>query len=173
MGPQDLRDAALISYIAHRKQVDKADKPYFDHPRRVAEMAQTIEIAIVAFLHDVVEDSFITIDYIYDLFGEEIANAVEAITHRKNEPNEDYYQRIATNELAFCVKILDIADNTDSNRLGEIENDEFHRLMQKYSTGINMLLKANIPLFQYVIESNKIPGSSMMFDMLDFKSLGE
>lgn len=49
---------------------------------------------IVAILHDVVEDTDITLDDISYRFGEVIADAVDAITHRKNEPREEYYTRV-------------------------------------------------------------------------------
>ena len=68
---------------------------------------------IVALLHDVVEDAGVTFESIRSEFGSEVSDAVEAVTKRKGEPLELYYERVRGNRLALIVKAADIRDNTD------------------------------------------------------------
>jgi len=48
--------AKAIATSAHEGQVDKAGKPYIEHPIRVMNMSKTMDEKIVGVLHDVVED---------------------------------------------------------------------------------------------------------------------
>ena len=67
----------------------------------------------MALLHDVVEDAGVTPESIRSEFGLEVSDAVEAVTKRKGEPLELYYERVRGNRLALIVKAADIRDNTD------------------------------------------------------------
>ena len=49
--------AQQICQEAHYGQVDKAGQPYYLHPFTVADMCETEEEKVVAYLHDVLEDS--------------------------------------------------------------------------------------------------------------------
>jgi len=54
---QDLLDKAIeIARKVHDGQVDKAGKPYLDHPLPVMNAMDTLEEKIVAVLHDAIED---------------------------------------------------------------------------------------------------------------------
>lgn len=66
----------------------------------------------VAYLHDLVEDHNVTIDYIADEFGSVIANAVDAITYRKGfETRNEYYDRCKANKYSRLVKFADASEN--------------------------------------------------------------
>lgn len=69
------------------------------------------EILIVAYLHDIVEDTSCTIELITSLFGERISSAVFAITKQENESRDDYLVRCAKNKLARVVKFHDAVFN--------------------------------------------------------------
>lgn len=67
---------------------------------------------IIAYLHDCVEDTELSLRSIEIMFGEEIKNAVHAITYYKGvETREDYYNRVKSNKLAKFVKICDAKFN--------------------------------------------------------------
>ena len=69
-------------------------------------------IAIVALLHDIVEDCNYSVDKIRDLFGENIATSVKMITYDKNkQTREEYYNQIYLNEMAKIVKYADASEN--------------------------------------------------------------
>ena len=85
MTPDELRtiDRALIRATkAHAGQVDKADRPYIFHPVGVAaSLLHTDAVHVcVALLHDVVEDTDVTIEEIREEFGEEVASPVALLT---------------------------------------------------------------------------------------------
>jgi hypothetical protein len=125
-----------IATKAHQGQVDKAGMPYIDHPRRVAERVAQVdgrpEAIAVAWLHDVVEDTATTLD---DLrageFGEHVVAAVDAMT-RRPDAGDEYYRRIAANDLAIVVKLADVWDNTDPDRVARLDEQDRARLQDKY-----------------------------------------
>lgn len=65
----------------------------------------------VAYLHDTVEDSIATIEEIQEMFGVDVADAVDALTHREGEEYQDYVHRAIQNDLARVVKYHDIMFN--------------------------------------------------------------
>ena len=69
---------------------------------------------IVAYLHDIVEDTKIDISTVKNLFGKEIADAVDAMTKRKNESRKEYITRCAANKIARFVKLQDAVFNASN-----------------------------------------------------------
>ena len=62
---QGLYNMALaLATRAHEGQVDHAGAPYILHPIRVAERCRTMEAKIVALLHDTIEDTDLTPDFL-------------------------------------------------------------------------------------------------------------
>ena len=82
---KDVERARDLAFSAHYGAVDKAGAPYILHPERVAERLSSPEEKVVGWLHDVVEDTDVSLGYIAETFGEETAEAVDRITHRKGE----------------------------------------------------------------------------------------
>ena len=104
--------ARQIAVDAHRDQVDKSGAPYITHPARVAQrVAGNPQAEMVAWLHDVVEDTAVTLDDLAAEFPPEIVAAVDAITKRLDE-GDAYYHRVAANPLALVAKYADLADNS-------------------------------------------------------------
>ena len=56
------RKAMNIAYNAHMNQFDKAGVPYIYHPIHLAEQMDSETECIVALLHDVVEDTEVTLE---------------------------------------------------------------------------------------------------------------
>ena len=130
------RLASKIAYKAHDGQVDKAGVPYIFHPIHIAEQMDTEESCIVALLHDVVEDSDITIDYLSKYFSEEVMAALKILT--KNDDYVEYIKRVKTNKLATKVKLKDLKHNSDLTRL-DIVTDEDRERSTKYINAIRYL----------------------------------
>lgn len=131
-----LEDAIEEAVRAHCGQLDKAGRPYVLHPLRVmASFADADEpTQIVAVLHDVIEDTQATIEYLRGLgLAKEIAAAIDAITHRPGEPNDVYWSRVKSNPLALRVKLADIDDNTLPWRLDQCDVATAERLTTKYA----------------------------------------
>lgn len=111
------KKAMNIAYEAHHKQEDKGGFPYIHHSLHVAEQMDDEYSTCVALLHDVVEDSNISINELSKCFPFEIVNAVELLTHKKNMFYKDYIKLIKTNQLAKKVKLADLKHNLDETRL--------------------------------------------------------
>ncbi|MCL2766806.1 MAG: bifunctional (p)ppGpp synthetase/guanosine-3',5'-bis(diphosphate) 3'-pyrophosphohydrolase, partial [Peptococcaceae bacterium] len=83
-----ISDAYLYAEDAHRKQTRKSGDPYIIHPTEVtkilAELDVDQETLIAALLHDVVEDTGITLDMIRERFGSDIALMVDGVTKLKS-----------------------------------------------------------------------------------------
>lgn len=94
---------------------------------------------IVAVLHDVVEDSNITLDDLLKLgFSEEIVSALDCLTKREGEPYSEFLDRVSTNALARAVKIEDIRDNLDPARLALLPELNVSRV-EKYHSALRSL----------------------------------
>ena len=63
-----------------------------------------------------VEDTDVTLDFIECFFGQEIAQAVNAITKRDGEWYDDYLTRVMQDEIAKRVKVADVAENLREDR---------------------------------------------------------
>lgn len=129
-----------IAERAHQGQVDKAGKPYIGHPARVVARLGTDEDEAVGWLHDVVEDTDLTLmDLRAAGMPESVVQAVDALTRRDREAPLDYYERVAANPLALRVKHADLGDNTDPNRLAALDDATRQRLLAKYRTASEVL----------------------------------
>ena len=133
------KKALIISFNAHKNQVDKSGVPYVYHPFHLAEQMDDEYSTCVALLHDVVEDSNISID---DLKSEgfpiEVINAIEMMTHDDNVSYLDYVKTIKTNPIASKVKLADLKHNSDLSRLDVVDNKVLERV-EKYKKAISIL----------------------------------
>ena len=122
--------AKAIATSAHEGQVDKAGKPYIEHPMRVMNMGKTVEEKIAGVLHDVVEDS----DWTFEMLEKEgipkdVMDALRCVTKLSEDEDYDHFiERVKTNPLAVKVKINDLKDNMDITRLGEVAEKDLGRL---------------------------------------------
>ena len=134
-----LEKALKISYMAHKNQVDKGGNPYYLHPIFVALNMKDDDEKIVALLHDVVEDTEITLDDLRrEGFPEYIIEAIDALT-RRGESYDFYIRKIKQNDLATAVKIGDLNHNLDTSRLNKITEKDLSRV-EKYKKAQKYLL---------------------------------
>jgi (p)ppGpp synthase/HD superfamily hydrolase len=136
---QHLEKAISIALSAHKGEIDKGGSPYILHPLRVMLNMDTIEEKIVAILHDVVEDSAISIQNLKDEgYPEIILKAIELLTKDVNQSYEEYILDIRKNRLATKVKLADLKDNMNINRLMD-PNDEDKARLKKYKAAYKVL----------------------------------
>lgn len=86
----------------------------------------------VAYLHDTVEDSNATIIEIEEIFGLDVADAIDAMTHREGEEYQEYVKRAIQNELARVVKYHDIMFNLNQTMKDSIDTNIGKRRSLKY-----------------------------------------
>src|SRR4051812_48463752 len=112
-----IEKALQIAARAHEGQKDKEGLPYILHPLRVMSRVEGEEAQIVAILHDVVEDTSVTLDDLRRAgFGEPVLAAVGCVTHQKDQPYADYVVGCKHNPTARQVKLADLADNSRLDR---------------------------------------------------------
>lgn len=110
--------------------------PYIVHPEKVAEIVEKLgggetEI-IVAWLHDTIEDTGMTHARLAELFGAEIADAVQALTHQEGEEYSAAVLRAKAHPISRAVKI---ADN-----LGNLTDSPSPKQVAKYASSLMLLL---------------------------------
>lgn len=117
MGDNDYNmfvDAMNFMYASHHGQTDKLDEPYWKHPMAVAAVFVQLRDyyhATIALLHDVVEDTVMTLDALSQQFPASVVGAVDALTRREGETYKEYVRRCAENRDAAKVKWVDLQDN--------------------------------------------------------------
>lgn len=111
MNTELTRRALAMSMMAHEGQVDRAGEEYYSHPVRVAERMESEHEVVVALLHDVVEDTSITLSDIQKAFNRHVANDVDLLSKRDGERTADYFERVMQSETAMKVKLADLEDN--------------------------------------------------------------
>lgn len=137
-----IASAERVASEAHAGQTDEAGRRYLDHPRRVAARVSSTttepDAVAAAWLHDVVEDTPVTLDRLRELgFSETVVEAVDALTRRPGE--DDYFRPIATNDVARVVKLADLWDNTHPDRVSLLDPDDAERLRRKYRHAARLL----------------------------------
>ncbi|GAA1492714.1 HD domain-containing protein [Curtobacterium herbarum] len=128
-----------VATRAHAGQVDKAGRPYIEHPTAVAGRLSTEDEQVVGFLHDVVEDTGGTLAQLRSAgFSVEQVLAVDAVTKRRGETLEQSIARVVDDPsgVALRVKRADVSHNADPARLsalGALHGDATRtRLQEKY-----------------------------------------
>lgn len=125
----NISKAEFIAKKAHEGQVDKAGEPYFNHPERVANNFAGEEEVMVALLHDVVEDSEITLEQLKaEGFSDTVLEALDAITRREGETYEEFICRVKENTIALKVKLADLLDNMNVLRLPTLTDTDLQRI---------------------------------------------
>ena len=136
---QDVEKAKALAYAAHEGALDKSGRPYIGHPARVAERMETDEERVVAWLHDVVEDTDVALERIAAEFGPETAAAVDCISRRGSESWADYLVRVKSNPVARAVKISDLIDNSSLSRLERVTARDVQR-QARYNRALFFLM---------------------------------
>ena len=102
-----LPDAVNLARRAHEGQIDKSGNPYIDHPLRVMTRVDGEAEQMAAVLHDVVEDTTVTLDELVELeCPTVVVRAVEALTHFPDEPQHAYLARVAADPKASVAQII-------------------------------------------------------------------
>jgi len=138
--------ALKIAYKAHEGAVDKSGIPYILHPVHLAEQMEDELSVTAALLHDVVEDTEITMDDLrHEGFPEEVMEALALLTHREGVSYMEYVAAIKGNPVAKAVKLADLRHNMDASRFAGCENPpteeklEYYR--RKYEPALELLTR--------------------------------
>lgn len=139
--------AKCIASGAHAWVTDKGGKPYIEHPLRVMDAVEIYgeDAQVVAILHDVVEDTPITVKMLREWgLTDEQADALERVTRNEDELYFDYIERAKGSFLSLVVKIADLEDNLSLERLGALDPDEAKGLERRYRKSLETLERQGI-----------------------------
>lgn len=135
----DIELAISIALEAHKGQKDKGGNPYILHPLAVMNRLETIEEKIVAVLHDVVEDTDVTLSQLRGYgFSEEIVEAVSLLTKSEEDSYEEFIEKTLENRISRSVKIADIKENMKIERIKQPTENDYKRL-EKYRNALEIL----------------------------------
>lgn len=127
--------AMKLAYDAHEGQLDYNGVPYIFHPIHLAEQMDDEISCTVALLHDVVEDTEVTLEDLKREFPKDVTDAVALLTHDISMDYFDYVRAIRTNPIARTVKLADIAHNSDETRANGSDLTEKQRIWWKAKYG--------------------------------------
>ncbi len=110
---------------SHAGQLRKSGEPYIFHPLRVTHLAarhwMDFPSVIAALLHDVVEDTPVTLDEVREKYGAEVAHLVDGLTKvtsevmSREELKQETYKKtvlVAIDDIrVLCLKFWDRMDN--------------------------------------------------------------
>lgn len=132
--------ALELAVEKHKNQTDKAGNPYILHPLHVMENVNSKEGKIIAILHDIIEDTDVTEDYLLKIgLSKRIVDAVVALTRSKGMDYQEYIKNLSSNPLAKEVKLADLEHNMDLKRLPTLEEKDLER-NRKYQIAYHYLI---------------------------------
>lgn len=131
--------AALVADIAHDGVYRKfgIKEPYFRHVERVARYMQSANlpdhVVAAGYLHDVVEDTEITLEDLAEWFPVEVTSLVWAVTRVPGESYTSFILRVKdAGPEAIAIKLADLSDNLATIPLG-------HKSVKRYTDAIRVL----------------------------------
>lgn len=135
-----LEKAIGIALDAHAGQLDKSGQAYILHPLRVMMSLNDETDRICAVLHDVVEDSDISLGDLRNYeFSMEIVKTVGLLTRREGEDYDDYISRVLLSDRACRVKLMDLKDNMSRTPFDK-GNPSYEERTTRYKRARNRIL---------------------------------
>jgi GTP pyrophosphokinase len=140
--PDDLvriREAYEFAEKAHQGQVRKSGEPYIQHPLAVAEiivnMQMDVTSIIAALLHDVVEDTTVSLETVEKHFGKTCAMLVDGLTKlekikfksKEEQQNENYRKMFVAMAQDIRVILIKLADRLHNMRTLKYQSEEAQR----------------------------------------------
>jgi len=130
------KQALKLANKYHHRQCRRGScVPYITHPLRVASHFNDDFRKTIAILHDVVEDTNMTIELLSQMFPENIVRVVDLLTKQEGEDHFKYIKRLSVDEVAAEIKIMDIVDNLTDSLCVQPES-----MIERYRKSLDMLI---------------------------------
>lgn len=135
--------AMRIAYKAHHGQLDYNGIPYIFHPIHLAEQMDDEISCCAALLHDVVEDTDVTMEDLTREFPAQVIDVLKLLTHDDDVPYFDYVREIKKHPVAKKVKLADLAHNSDQTRCvgSDLTEERLEHWKDKYAKAQTILLE--------------------------------
>ncbi|MDY0323409.1 MAG: bifunctional (p)ppGpp synthetase/guanosine-3',5'-bis(diphosphate) 3'-pyrophosphohydrolase [Candidatus Carbobacillus sp.] len=136
---QEIEQAYAFAEEHHAGQYRISGDPYITHPLAVADILADLKmdrtIIIAALLHDVVEDTTVTLDDVRRHFGEEIATIVDGVTKlrriqfqsKEEQQAENYRKMLIAMARDVRVILIKLADRLHNMRTLKFRTEEDQR----------------------------------------------
>lgn len=133
--------AMRIAYTAHHGQLDYNGIPYIFHPIHLAEQMDDEISCTVALLHDVAEDTAVTMEALAAEFPEAVIRPLCLLTHREGVDYFDYVRAIREEPVAVKVKLADLNHNGDQTRCvgAGLSAEKLNYWKEKYTKAYEIL----------------------------------
>ncbi|WP_106768469.1 RelA/SpoT family protein [Paenibacillus faecalis] len=134
-----IQEAYRFAEQAHQGQVRKSGEPYILHPLAVAEIVVNMQMdtlsIIAALLHDVVEDTTVSLEEIREKFGDTCAMLVDGLTKlerikfgsKEEQQNENYRKMFIAMARDIRVIVIKLADRLHNMRTLKYQSEESQR----------------------------------------------
>lgn len=134
-----IREAYDFADQAHHGQTRKSGEPYILHPLAVADIVVNMQMdtmsIIAALLHDVVEDTTVSLDQIRERFGDNCAMLVDGLTKleriqfrsKEEQQNENYRKMFIAMAQDIRVIVIKLADRLHNMRTLKYQSEESQR----------------------------------------------
>ena len=133
------KKAMIVAYNAHHGQTDPSGVPYIFHPLYLAQQMTDEISTAAALLHDVVEDTPISLDDLRrEGFPESVIQVVDLLTHREDVSYLDYVRALKDNPAAKAIKLADLAHNCNVTRLNEVTAEDI-KYLARYRAAFEIL----------------------------------
>ena len=135
--------AMRIAYKAHHGQLDYNGIPYIFHPIHLAEQMDDEISCCAALLHDVVEDTDVTMEDLAREFPAQVIDVLKLLTHDDDVPYFDYVREIKKHPVAKKVKLADLAHNSDQTRCvgSDLTEERLAYWKDKYAKATKILME--------------------------------
>jgi len=135
--------AMRIAYKAHHGQLDYNGIPYIFHPIHLAEQMDDEISCCAALLHDVVEDTDVTMNDLAREFPAQVIEILKLLTHDDDVPYFDYVREIKKHPVAKKVKLADLAHNSDQTRCvgSDLTEEKLTCWKDKYAKATKILME--------------------------------
>ena len=134
-----IEEAYRIAEQAHEGQLRVSGEPYICHPVAVAtilvELGMDSESIMAALLHDVVEDTDITLEQVKKKFGTDVAQMVDGVTKmglvplhtREEQQAENVRKMLLATAKDVRVVIIKLADRLHNMRTIDVKEEQKQR----------------------------------------------
>jgi GTP pyrophosphokinase len=176
--PANLSAAYEIAYSAHQDQKRDNGEPYITHPLAVANILAGYRLdsssIITALLHDVIEDTSVTLASVHKRFGTEVAGLVDGVTKLtrlelqsdRTKQAENFRKLVLAMSKDIRVLIVKLADRLHNMRtIGAVTKPERRARIARETMEIYAPLAGRIGM-----ESVKTELQTRSFEQLDVEA---